>query len=368
MGIGFEDAIERVFKQLRRHKAALWTGAGFSLSAGLPTSNELSCILSEKYCIDDSICGLVNITQAIIYRDDNVDTNKNELIGFVKELFDKRVTDSTNHEMVFRIPYFKTIITSNYDNLFEKYYGSNLAVAFNQESLVKIDTCPEKVKLYKIHGDINHPDSVIITKDDYTKFNAGLNDNLMLNSIKDIFATRSMLFIGYSMDDVNIAPIWMKINQLVSEYRDFEHFLVAPCVSDEKIREFERVGFTYIDSTAENILTRLLELCKETMILDIALGNSLNDIMREKHERALRVKSAMQGELEKLPKGYISKKQIRGKSAYYLQWREKDKVKSRYIPIAEHPAMKKQVDRRKQLEQSIRAVNENIKRIEKVLQ
>ena len=94
----------------------------------------------------------------------------------------------------------------------------------------------------------------------------------------------------------------------------------------------------------------------------------LGDVMREEHERALRVRSAMQGELEKLPKGYISKKQIRGKSAYYLQWREKDKVKSRYIPIAELPEIKKQVERRKQLEQSIRAVNENIKRIEKVLQ
>jgi hypothetical protein len=94
----------------------------------------------------------------------------------------------------------------------------------------------------------------------------------------------------------------------------------------------------------------------------------LNDVMREEHERALRVKNAIQTELVKLPKGYISKKQIHGKSAYYLQWREKDKVKGRYIPIAELPAIKKQVDRRKQLEQSIRAVSQNIKRIEKVLQ
>lgn len=93
----------------------------------------------------------------------------------------------------------------------------------------------------------------------------------------------------------------------------------------------------------------------------------LADVMREERERALRAKNAMQAELDKLPKGYISRKQIRGKQACYLQWREKDKIKSRYIPAVELPGVIKQVERRRQLEQSIRAVNESIKMIRKAI-
>lgn len=93
----------------------------------------------------------------------------------------------------------------------------------------------------------------------------------------------------------------------------------------------------------------------------------LDDVMREEHDRALRVKEAMQAELSRLPKGYISRKLIRGQSACYLQWREKDKIRSRYIPAAELPSVKKQVERRRQLVQSIRTVDKNIKKIKKAL-
>ncbi len=93
----------------------------------------------------------------------------------------------------------------------------------------------------------------------------------------------------------------------------------------------------------------------------------IDDVMREEHERALRIKNAMHAELETLPKGYISRKKIRGKLTCYLQWREGSKVKSRYIPPAQLSAVNKQVERRKQLEQSVRAVDQNIRKIEKML-
>lgn len=46
--------------------------------------------------------------------------------------------------------------------------------------------------------------------------------------------------------------------------------------------------------------------------------------------------------IENLPKGYISKKNISGKERYYLQWKEKGKVKSKYIREEELEELVKQ--------------------------
>ena len=65
----------------------------------------------------------------------------------------------------------------------------------------------------------------------------------------------------------------------------------------------------------------------------------------------------IEDELAGLPKGYISKKTIHGKERFYLQWMENGKLKSRYIKAAEYDAVKAQVERRKHLQEELRAIN-----------
>jgi len=57
--------------------------------------------------------------------------------------------------------------------------------------------------------------------------------------------------------------------------------------------------------------------------------------------------------IAKLPKGSITKKVIQGKERYYLQWREADKVKSRYLSSAELPVLSAQIAQRKELQQKL---------------
>ncbi|MBP5270926.1 MAG: AAA family ATPase [Clostridia bacterium] len=54
-------------------------------------------------------------------------------------------------------------------------------------------------------------------------------------------------------------------------------------------------------------------------------------------------------ELEALPKGYISNKNIGGKVRHYLQWSENGKVRSRYIKESEYEEIRAQIERRKRL-------------------
>ena len=58
--------------------------------------------------------------------------------------------------------------------------------------------------------------------------------------------------------------------------------------------------------------------------------------------------------IEKLPKGYISKKNINGKAQHYLQWKENGKVKSKYIRDEELEELKNQIAERKKLQSRLK--------------
>ena len=61
----------------------------------------------------------------------------------------------------------------------------------------------------------------------------------------------------------------------------------------------------------------------------------LDEVLKEEYDRLARMKTAMSLEHDALPKGSISKKRIRGCDCYYLQYREGDKIISKYIKKAE---------------------------------
>lgn len=62
----------------------------------------------------------------------------------------------------------------------------------------------------------------------------------------------------------------------------------------------------------------------------------------------------LEREIALLPVGYISRKQIRGKTRYYLQWSENGKPKSKYIPESDIEELEKQICRRKALQTELR--------------
>lgn len=93
----------------------------------------------------------------------------------------------------------------------------------------------------------------------------------------------------------------------------------------------------------------------------------LMEVLKEELDRLDRQQKVYERDLQELPKGYISKKNIRGKVCYYLQRRDGDKVVSKYISAEELPGLEVQVARRKRLEASLRRVKEDQKKLRKVI-
>ena len=61
-----------------------------------------------------------------------------------------------------------------------------------------------------------------------------------------------------------------------------------------------------------------------------------------------------------LPAGYISKKNINGKTRYYLQWKENGKIKSRYIREEEAEEVRAQTEERRQLQKRLKELKKRV--------
>ena len=76
--------------------------------------------------------------------------------------------------------------------------------------------------------------------------------------------------------------------------------------------------------------------------------------MKNASDRIKEIKTELAG----LPAGYISKKMIRGKERFYLQWTENGRQKSKYIKDAEYGELAAQVEKRKQLQSELKLLKQ----------
>lgn len=93
----------------------------------------------------------------------------------------------------------------------------------------------------------------------------------------------------------------------------------------------------------------------------------LDDVMREEYERMNRLIPNIEAEIRELPKGYISEKKIKSGTYYYLQYRENKKMKSVYLKQEDVESYRILIARRKELEQKLKELQQERKKLERVL-
>lgn len=89
-----------------------------------------------------------------------------------------------------------SIITTNYDKLIENIFEFNPLIGNN----ILLSTMYGS--LYKIHGCIGDPNSLIITEEDYKQFDEKYE--LIRAQLLSLFIHNPIIFLGYSLEDKNI--------------------------------------------------------------------------------------------------------------------------------------------------------------------
>jgi hypothetical protein len=110
---------------------------------------------------------------------------------------------------------FPLVITTNYDGLFERALrdvGKQPRVSiYKPESAPTTDFEDETAQspvIYKLHGDIAHRESLVVTDEDYIQFVLRMSDKEPYDpiplSLKHFLKRWTTLFIGYSLLDYNL--------------------------------------------------------------------------------------------------------------------------------------------------------------------
>ena len=260
----FEDLISLV----RREQVSLFIGAGFSKEAGAPSVWNLQRAILEGIRDtekrdshkNDSLADLSNFFVNEVHLG-----SRNPLMRILKEAFDFVPTCTDDHNLLVKIPHFRRIFTTNYDTLLEDSYAKNdVCVVRNDADCAYMN---KPFTVVKVHGDFTDPDSVVITSDDYKQFFTANKNPIMWDWVKTEFATKNILFIGYSLEDNNILDIIQKVSDAQGNNQN-EMFLIAPGISPEKQEKLKELKVHYFDAVANVFLTQLIEELKEHITED----------------------------------------------------------------------------------------------------
>lgn len=263
---------QRLFELIRREEVVLWIGAGFSKYAGYPIGNTLADkILS--LCTSDELDAVAKNTNLQDISSNFVSFrggSRNQLLETLRQIFiDTKPTTTEYHNKLAQIPHIKTVITTNYDTLLEEAYRERARKVVVDADVAYVRN--EMTSIIKIHGDFSHLDSIVITKEDYTKFYNTDYNTPIWHLLKERLVTKNIVFLGYGLEDSNINAILDKIEHSLGRNRK-EAFFIAPNLPSLKQNELVRKGVTYINATGEEFI--------ELLIQDID-SNILHDIQRK---------------------------------------------------------------------------------------
>ena len=259
----------QLMNSIRKEKAVLFVGSGFSKKAGAPSSCDLVDVFKEGMT-EDERTSLQGTQLDYVSEEFEEAYGRDKLLEILEKQMNFVRTDLSNHETVRKIPHFHAIITTNYDTLFEDTYGEECYVVRTAEDCVHI---PEgKVVIYKIHGDLKSKESIILTKRDYTNYFEGGRNSELWSVVKAEMLRHDVLFVGYSVEDENVFKIVEKINRETSG-TSHQYYAVAPIDHKRKIRKLESAGIRHINAKAEDVLPQIIGVLERNIHRDYRVGD-----------------------------------------------------------------------------------------------
>jgi hypothetical protein len=206
--------------ELRNRNVFLMVGAGLSIPLGFPSWDKLIVKAYEKIQADiwdrnakdkvkdkawlKSNCNSKPDWAAEILKFLHENSFREAIIKIFKEVEENGTLNSLPHALISLIP-FRGFITTNFDNLLEKYLNLfllNSAVVYDYNDIYLDPSrkfSEEEFMVYKIHGSISKgTDSLILSSTDYYRL---LHDERYIRFLDSLFSKNIILTVGYSLRD-----------------------------------------------------------------------------------------------------------------------------------------------------------------------
>jgi NAD-dependent SIR2 family protein deacetylase len=184
------------------------------------------------------------------------------------------------HEHLAPIHQIDTIITTNWDDYFEKVCGAIPIVT--PEDFAFFDFPGRKV--FKIHGSINNIGSIIASKEDYDKCYKSLSKGIIGSYLKMLLATKVVLFIGYSFRDFDFVRIYNFIKKEMKELLPHSYFVtldnnVKERLNSDKISIIKTDGCFFMETLKNKLIEDKLLIDNERL----GIVYTFSDIIKTIH-------------------------------------------------------------------------------------
>jgi len=136
---------------------------------------------------------------------------------------------------------FDIVCTTNFDFLLERAYElvQRYCQPILDEDQLAITSQDSSIRLVKLHGDIHHPQRMIMTEEDYDLFLERYP--LVATYLSSLMITRTPVFIGYSLDDPDFRMVWQTVAERLGRLRRQAYLLTVNAKQPELAR-YERRG------------------------------------------------------------------------------------------------------------------------------
>lgn len=172
-------------------------------------------LLEKDY--NDAVLTLKKYQEFRFNHKGQLNNNDSALKIAISEYLLKAQYDSTNKEIKLLRQLGKRslsgIITTNYDILLEQLFPE-YTVYVGQEELL-FNNISGIGEIYKIHGSVTKPNSLILTSADYLEFEK--NASYLIAKLLTIFLEYPVIFMGYSLSDRNIKNIFKTISECLTQ-------------------------------------------------------------------------------------------------------------------------------------------------------
>lgn len=226
------DLPESFIEAAHQDQLVIFAGAGISTEVAAVFPDTVYDIAASRLKLDLTNGG-PSFPEAMQQFQDRF--GRTELVRMVKDKFDyiENFPDPSYHARRFHkelatMPYIRELITTNWDTYFEEECG---ATPFVSGEDVAFYGLPGR-RVLKIHGSISNLGSLVATEKDYAKRLDQLNTNVMGGLLRNLLATKTVVFIGYSLRDWNFRRLYEALRADMKDYAP-PAFLVSPFVEDE---------------------------------------------------------------------------------------------------------------------------------------
>lgn len=219
---------KRIYEASKNNSLVILVGAGISNNSGIPTWSELIMAL-KKELPDEVKCENDALKVAQLYQNTY---GKVSLTNKVKQILKSGTTrPNILHEAIFELQPCN-IITTNYDDLLEQQSLSSQI----PYSVIRQDKDIPYMKynrsIIKMHGDFVS-DNIVLTEDDY--YNYQSNYTLISNLVQSLFASKTVLCVGYSFNDMDLKMILNTLRNILE--KDTPQIFMLTDTSTNKVYE-----------------------------------------------------------------------------------------------------------------------------------